>query len=67
MENCRPLHPCSQHCGFGREFSTRTLRWSGDDGKPGVGAGLDGASPAVASYEYVGIVEEGYNVVGTEL
>jgi hypothetical protein len=25
VENCRPLQPCSQHCGFGREFNTRGI------------------------------------------
>jgi hypothetical protein len=25
VENCLPLHPCSQHCGFGRELSTRGI------------------------------------------
>lgn len=25
MENCLPLHPCSQHCGFGREFNIRGM------------------------------------------
>lgn len=25
VENCRPLHPWSKHCGFGREFRTRGI------------------------------------------
>lgn len=32
VEKWRPLHPWSQHCGFGLEFSTRT---PGSSGVPG--------------------------------
>ena len=29
VENCLPLHPCSQHCGLGRVWTTRTWPGSG--------------------------------------
>lgn len=46
VENWRPLHPWSQHCGFGRELTTFTGAW------PLVGA--VGASVATLPDRYGG-------------
>jgi hypothetical protein len=45
VENCLPLHPCSQHCGFGREFRIRgitALFWAPGEGESD-GPSLGGA------------------------
>lgn len=45
VENWRPLHPCSQHCGFGRELSTRTPRSGAPPSAAAAAAAEDGSCP----------------------
>lgn len=69
VENCRPLHPCSQHWGFGRELITRGitgLPWVlGDEERAGTDA-LEAGTLGGESYAWyaVGAVLVGGYMVG---
>jgi hypothetical protein len=70
VENCLPLHPCSQHCGFGREFKTRGITAlpcePGDGDKDGASGGGGWEIPDEEPYEgyAAGVVDEGGYMVG---
>jgi hypothetical protein len=72
VENCRPLQPCSQHCGLGRVLTTRgptLLPWfPGDGASPESGLAPAGVRALGASYEpYAAPADEEYPAGRTEL
>jgi hypothetical protein len=70
VENWRPLQPCSQHWGLGRELMTRgmTLFWLlGDDDSAGTLLAEGGGIPCGGSYGgyAAGVVDVGGYMVGS--